>query len=98
VIDLPLPLHIIDDEQRGNVRAIGASTAPRDFIHAVASCGKSIPLQRLVAMYAAHQSRLSAEPRNVAVLLLKLRARVLRNEFLQGRMIPIVKTKEKTHA
>ena len=37
----------------------------------------------LVAMYAAHHSRLSAAERGVKVLLLTLRTKVLRHEFLQ---------------
>ena len=38
-LDLPLPLQIIDAEQRGILRAIGASTAPAHVAHALAGCG-----------------------------------------------------------
>ncbi|MFM7989179.1 MAG: hypothetical protein ACKPKO_58685, partial [Candidatus Fonsibacter sp.] len=37
----------------------------------------------MVAMYAAHHSNLSVAERGVEVVLLTLRARVLRHEFLQ---------------
>ncbi|MFM7986052.1 MAG: hypothetical protein ACKPKO_42735, partial [Candidatus Fonsibacter sp.] len=80
--DLPIPLQIIDAEQRGIRSAIGASNAPVHVIHGLAGCGKSMLLQGLVAIYATHHSRLSD-------LLLTagpepLTLQVLRHELLQG--------------
>ena len=84
MLDLPLPLQIIDAEQRGILRATGAPAAPAHVIHALAGFGKSLLLQCLVAMYAAHHSRLLAKERSAEVLLLTLRTRVVRHVFLQG--------------
>ena len=82
--DLPLPLRIIDTEQSEVLLAIGDSTQPVHAIHALAGCGKSVLLHCLVAMYALYHSCLPTAQRNAEVLLLTLRTRVLRHEFLQG--------------
>ncbi|MFM7977955.1 MAG: hypothetical protein ACKPKO_01455, partial [Candidatus Fonsibacter sp.] len=80
--DLPLPLHIIDAEQRGILSAIGASTAPVHVTHGFAGCAISMLLQCLVATYADRHPRLYAADRGAEAILLTLQ--VLRREFLQG--------------
>ncbi|MFM7977938.1 MAG: hypothetical protein ACKPKO_01370, partial [Candidatus Fonsibacter sp.] len=80
--DLPIPLQIIDSEQRDILSAIGTCNTPVHVIHGLAGCGKSMLLQCLVAIYAAQNSRLPDADRNAEALLLTLR--VPRHEFLQG--------------
>ncbi|MFM7989054.1 MAG: hypothetical protein ACKPKO_58050, partial [Candidatus Fonsibacter sp.] len=79
--DLPIPLQIIDAEQRENHRAIRTSSAPVHVIHGLAGYGKSMMLQCLVAMDATRHSRLSAADRGAEAIWLTLQA--LRHEFLK---------------
>ena len=81
---LPASLQIIDEEQRAILSSICDSTSPVHVIHALAGCGKSTVIQCLVALYAAWHERLSPEEQGSEVLMVTLRTRTLRHEFLQG--------------
>ncbi|MFM7988671.1 MAG: hypothetical protein ACKPKO_56100 [Candidatus Fonsibacter sp.] len=52
-------------------------------VYGLAGYGKQMLLLCLVAMHAAHHSRLSAAERGAEYLLLTVRTKVLRHEFLQ---------------
>ncbi|MFM7981288.1 MAG: hypothetical protein ACKPKO_18430, partial [Candidatus Fonsibacter sp.] len=78
-----LALQCVDAEQHDVMDTIRISDMPAHVVHALALCGQSMLLYCVVSMYAAHHSRLSAAERGVEVLLLTLRTRVLRHDFLQ---------------
>ncbi|MFM7987132.1 MAG: hypothetical protein ACKPKO_48255, partial [Candidatus Fonsibacter sp.] len=80
--DQPLPVKIIDAAQREILSAIVVASAPVHVIHGLAGCGKSMLLQCLVAICAAHDYRLSDADRGAETILLTFQ--VLRHEFLQG--------------
>ena len=82
--DLPEHLHIIDDEQRLILHQMAMSSASVHVIHALAGCGKSTLLQCLVALYALRHAALPADQQDKEVLLVTLRTRTLRHEFLHA--------------
>ena len=82
--DLPPALRIIDQQQRGMLAAMAVSDAPVHVIHALAGCGKPTVLQCLVALYAARHARMLDSEAGSRVLVVVLRARTLRHEFLQA--------------
>jgi hypothetical protein len=81
---LPTSLQIIDEEQRAILNSISESTAAVHVIHALAGCGKSTVIQCLVALYAAWHDDLTLKEKGSEVLMVTLRTRTLRHEFLQG--------------
>ena len=84
LVNLPPALQIIDQEQRAILSNIAQSDAPVQIIHALAGCGKSAILQCIVALYARRHAGLDLEAASSEVLVLTLRTRTLRHEFLQA--------------
>ena len=80
----PPALQIIDQEQRAILSNIAQSDAPVQIIHALAGCGKSTILQCIVSLYARRHAALDLEAASSKVLVLTLRTRTLRHEFLQA--------------
>ena len=90
--DLPPAWKIVDQQQRGILTAMAKSNAPVHVTHALAGCGKPTVLQCLVALHASHHAAaLAREAESEAgagadspVLVVLLRTRTLRHEFLQA--------------
>ena len=82
--DLPPALRIIDQQQRGILAAMAVSDAPVHVTHALAGCGKSTVLQCTVALYAKRHARMVDSEAGSQALVLVLRTRTLRHEFLQA--------------
>ena len=84
LVDLPPALQMIDQEQRAILSDIARSDSPVQIINALAVCGKSTILQCIISLYASRHAALDSEAANTEVLVLTLRARTLRHEFLQA--------------
>ena len=80
----PPALRVIDQQQRGMLAAMVVSDAPVHVTHALAGCGKSTVLQRIVALYAKRHARMVGSEAGSHVLVFALRARTLRHELLHA--------------
>ena len=85
-------LKIIGQQARGILTAVAKPNASAHVTHALAGCGKSTVLQCLVALHASHHAAaLAKEAESKAdagadspVLVVLLRTRTLRHEFVQA--------------
>lgn len=85
--DLPSSLKIIDEEQRSILRAMASSDASVHVINALAGCGKSTLLQCLIALYASLHAVLDVQVAAQECIMITLRTRTLRHEFLQSLLV-----------